>query len=122
MGKVMVVRFAFSISQQLDSHPKARVTVRREDGSKILCLGRVGSCTYRLCRGITFMDKELGKPWNNKCPVPATSGEEYISVTLDNSAEMLIPFTPTTFKVRVAVTDGSTVVGCETFDVKIEAA
>ncbi|KAK8759782.1 hypothetical protein V5799_028951 [Amblyomma americanum] len=64
----MTANFTLKTSQKLESDNKLEVTVYTASGSKIHCLGHIGSCTYHVCGGNSTAEQLLGQPWNNEVP------------------------------------------------------
>uniref|UniRef100_G3MNP5 MD-2-related lipid-recognition domain-containing protein n=1 Tax=Amblyomma maculatum TaxID=34609 RepID=G3MNP5_AMBMU len=122
IGQSMVVNTSINIREPLGSSPTLSVTMRKQSGSKIPCLGSVGSCTYKLCRGTTSEEQELAKPWQNQCPVPAITVQESKETHLTPMSQIIIGKAPTTISFKLKVVDGGATVGCQSFKVEIAAA
>ncbi|XP_077530158.1 uncharacterized protein LOC144142489 isoform X2 [Haemaphysalis longicornis] len=76
---------------------------------------------YELCGGHKRAEKELGRLWENKCPVPAMTAQQSISAKLSRAVKIFIGEAPVTMSVRLEVEDGGSTVGCQSFEVQIEA-
>ncbi|XP_077494785.1 uncharacterized protein LOC144105536 isoform X2 [Amblyomma americanum] len=122
IGKIMTANFTLTTSQKLESDNKLEVTVYTASGSKIHCLGHIGSCTYHVCGGNSTAEQLLGQPWNNKCPVPEKTMPLSYSVRVPWFIQMAIGSAPTTLHIRLKMTKGDTVIGCELLQVNIAAA
>ncbi|XP_077494783.1 uncharacterized protein LOC144105535 [Amblyomma americanum] len=122
IGQTMVVDFTLKVSEALGSNPTLKITLRKQGGSEIPCINNVGSCTYKLCGGTSSVEQGLAEQWNNQCPVPAMTAKESLSAKLDPIIQIFTGAAPTTIAIELKVSNGGTVVGCQSFQAMIAAA
>ncbi|KAH7933864.1 hypothetical protein HPB49_018352 [Dermacentor silvarum] len=122
ISKTMTVRFTVTLTEALGDNPKLHLILRKKSGIKIPCLLGYGSCVYKLCGGTSNAEKFLGQLWNNECPVPARERQESASARLDPMIQLVIGRAPTTLTVEYKVKNGGSTVGCQSFDVRVDAA
>ncbi|XP_070383718.1 uncharacterized protein [Dermacentor albipictus] len=122
IGRTVTVNFTLAVTEELADDPKVEVTVYRQNGRKISCPPRGGSCVYKLCGGRSNAEKFLGQLWNNECPVPAMERQESASSRLNPMIQAIIGRAPTTITIEYKVKNGGSTVGCQSFKVRVDAA
>ncbi|KAM7299091.1 putative immunoglobulin-binding protein [Ixodes scapularis] len=118
LGKTMTLNFTLAITSTLNSSPKLKLTVTKNNGQQIACIANVGSCTYKLCGGTTDVEKGLGSLWNNTCPIAPNTYTQSLAAELPEGIGFLLGNGTLTFKIDVQ--NGGQSVGCQQFKVNVK--
>ncbi|XP_077529151.1 uncharacterized protein LOC144141470 [Haemaphysalis longicornis] len=118
VGRNMTIHYVGELHSEIQGSPISKFTMWNSNGVKMPCVQDMGSCTYKNCGGQTEMEKMIGAPWNNTCPIPAGT----------YSSEMVFFMHPVvravlgngTFRIKMEVTNGDQKVQCQMIDVHIE--
>ncbi|KAK8760780.1 hypothetical protein V5799_027951 [Amblyomma americanum] len=114
----MTINYAGELLQELQQPPITKFTMWNSMGMKLPCVQDMGSCSYKGCDGESPMERFIGRPWNNTCPIPPAT---YVS----NMVFFMHPVVRAvlgngTFRVKMEVTSGDIKVQCRMLDVYIE--
>ncbi|CAN7994389.1 unnamed protein product [Ixodes pacificus] len=115
IGQTMIFRYSGLLTTCLANSPELQFTMTKNaSGDVIPCFSNVGSCVYKLCGGTTSIERQIGQPWNNACPIPASNYSSSLSFKIPYLAGFFIG--DGNMHLKVAAIDGGTVVGCKEFD------
>ncbi|KAL3216818.1 hypothetical protein MRX96_006355 [Rhipicephalus microplus] len=89
-------------------------------GGGVPCYENIGSCIYSLCHGTTEVEKRMGAPWNNTCPIPAGSYYTYLNLTIPADAKQFLEGPD--LQIKVEYVDSEDDLGCIKFNVVLEEA
>ncbi|EEC11424.1 putative immunoglobulin-binding protein [Ixodes scapularis] len=118
VGQTMIFAYSGQLMTSLANSPELQFTMtKKASGDVIPCISDVGSCVYKLCGGTTSIERQIGQPWNNECPIPASSYSSSLSFKIPSLAAFFIG--DGNMHLKVAAIDGGTVVGCKEFDFKV---
>ncbi|XP_050048212.2 uncharacterized protein [Dermacentor andersoni] len=120
ISKTMTVRFTITLNETLGDNPKLKLVLRKKNGMKIPCFLGYGSCTYKLCDGTTEQERALTQMWENHCPVPVFEETPSIDAKVIPSIQLVTGLAPTTITIGFKVTNGGSIVGCQSLKVKIK--
>lgn len=118
VGKTISVDVTVLAKKEFKTDPKLALTITTSNQVKLPCMFNVGSCTYKMCNGITPLERFLAGVWDNKCPIEAKEHKKTMSYFIPWIARFAIGDGRLHF--RGEMTDGGKLVGCQEFDVKIK--
>ncbi|KAH7933437.1 hypothetical protein HPB49_012533 [Dermacentor silvarum] len=118
VGRNMTIHYIGELHEVLQGAPITKFTMWNSNGLKMPCVQDMGSCTYKGCDGESAMEKSIGEPWNNTCPIPAGVYSSRMVFFVHPVIKAVLA--NGTFKVRMEVTSGDRKVQCRLLDVHIE--
>ncbi|KAL3187198.1 hypothetical protein MRX96_025514 [Rhipicephalus microplus] len=119
IGEEMSFEYTLEVSREVDDDPLALFSMTAEGGG-VPCYENIGSCIYSLCHGTTEVEKRMGAPWNNTCPIPAGSYYTYLNLTIPADAKQFLEGPD--LQIKVEYVDSEDDLGCIKFNVVLEEA
>ncbi|KAL1426040.1 hypothetical protein MTO96_018590 [Rhipicephalus appendiculatus] len=113
----MNLKYTVQLKQQVDGNPQLKFTMT-SGSSTLPCINEVGSCTYKLCGATGNVEKQIAAAWNNKCPIPARTYTNSLSMKIPSLASLLIQ--GNTIHIKIEGQNNGKILGCVEFDVNIE--
>ncbi|XP_037273710.1 uncharacterized protein LOC119165730 isoform X3 [Rhipicephalus microplus] len=118
VGRNMTIRYTGELHEVLQVTPITKFTMWNSNGMKMPCVQYMGSCTYKSCGGESDMERMVGEPWNNTCPIPPGVYSSKLVFFMHPVIKAVLA--NGTFNVRMEVTSGDRKVQCRLLDVHIE--
>ncbi|XP_050050134.1 uncharacterized protein [Dermacentor andersoni] len=118
VGRNMTIHYVGELHEVLHGPLITKFTMWNSNGLKMPCVQDMGSCTYKGCDGESDMEKTIGEPWKNTCPIPAGVYASRLVFFIHPIIKAVLA--NGTFKVRMDVTSGDVKVHCRVLDVHIE--
>ncbi|KAL3202015.1 hypothetical protein MRX96_042734 [Rhipicephalus microplus] len=118
VGRNMTIRYTGELHEVLQVTPITKFTMWNSNGMKMPCVQYMGSCTYKNCGGESDMERMVGEPWNNTCPIPPGVYSSKLVFFMHPVIKAVLA--NGTFNVRMEVTSGDRKVQCRLLDVHIE--
>ncbi|XP_037524457.1 uncharacterized protein LOC119401627 [Rhipicephalus sanguineus] len=118
VGRNMTIRYTGELHEVLQDAPITKFTMWNSNGMRMPCVQDMGSCTYKGCDGESAMERTVGEPWNNTCPIPPGVYSSKLVFFVHPLIKAVLG--NGTFNVRMEVTSGDRKVQCRLLDVHIE--
>ncbi|CAN7994384.1 unnamed protein product [Ixodes pacificus] len=118
VGQTMIFSYTGQLTQSLNDSPSLKMTMTKiNGGGQIPCIDDLGSCEYQLCGGTSDVEKEISKPWNGTCPIPAGSYDSSASIDIPYRAILIIG--DGNLHIRLEIINGGISVECNEFDLRV---
>ncbi|XP_040068787.1 uncharacterized protein LOC120841855 [Ixodes scapularis] len=118
VGTTMTFSYKGQLTQSLNDSPSLKMTMTEiNGGGQIPCINDLGSCEYQLCGGTSDVEKEISKPWNGTCPIPAGSYDSSASIHIPYGAILIIG--DGLLHIKLEIINGGISVECNEFDIKV---
>ncbi|XP_077529586.1 uncharacterized protein LOC144142035 [Haemaphysalis longicornis] len=119
-GKTVVIDAVVELTETVGENPQLLISLKKPNGTPLLCVPTVLPCVLNLCGGTTEIEKELNKEWNNECPVKSGIYNSRLSFDLPAGSFTELYLGDGNVVVTFRVVDGGTIFTCKTMNLKFD--
>ncbi|KAH7939447.1 hypothetical protein HPB52_012702 [Rhipicephalus sanguineus] len=120
VGGQMSLEYTMDVTEEIEDGPLAVFEMSSAYVGLPCFEDNFGSCTYRMCEGTSDVEKQIGAPWNNECPIPPGTYHSYLNVTIPSMADLYIE--ESRLYVEVEYSNSEEYLGCVEFGATVEGA